>query len=238
MKQYIFVGGSRGIAKSCVEKLFHLEPESKVHIFSRESPRFDSLVSKEFWYWYPFDVVNEMIEPDLTMIDFSKFAGYLYAPGTILLKPFSSLKLDDFRNDLEVNLIANIRFLQSLVPLAKKSEIMSSFVFFSTIAALRGMPFHSSIATSKSALEGLCRSLAAEYSPKMRFNCVAPSLTETDLSQSLTSREVSKKQIEEKHPLKRIGQSADIANAAVFLLREDSSWMTGQILRPDGGMSI
>jgi NAD(P)-dependent dehydrogenase (short-subunit alcohol dehydrogenase family) len=238
MKHYIFVGGSRGIAKVAIQELLKLEPESHIHIYSREAPRFESSTTRKPWYWYPFDVVNDMAGPDLSAVDFKNFAGYVYAPGSLHLKPFTSLKLDEFRNDLEVNLLANVRFLQHLIPLAKQSELKPSFVFFSTVAAKKGMPMHTSIAAAKGAVEGLTRSLAAEYAPRMRFNCVAPSLTETDLAQALTSRENIKKASEEKHPLKRIGQSLDVAHSVVFLLRDTSSWMSGQILRPDGGMSL
>jgi len=242
MKHYIFIGGSRGIAKAALQELMHLEPESKIHLYSRESPRFDDPdLQKKFGQqvdWHPFDAVNEMIPIEFTSVDFENFAGYLYAPGSINLRPFTSLKLDDFRNDLEVNLLANVRILQQIIPQAKKSLIQPSFVFFSTVASERGMPMHSSIASSKAAVEGLTRSLAAEYAPKMRFNCIAPSLTETDLAQALTSRESIRKASEEKHPLKRIGQAEDVAHSVVFLLRGDSSWMTGQTLRPDGGMSL
>jgi 3-oxoacyl-[acyl-carrier protein] reductase len=128
--------------------------------------------------------------------------------------------------------------LQALLTRAKESALQPSFVFFSTVAVAKGMAFHSSIAASKGAVEGLCKSLAAEFAPKMRFNCIAPSLTDTPLAQPIVSRETTLKASVEKHPLKRIGQAQDVAALAAFLLSDASSWITGQVMHCDGGMTI
>ena len=112
----------------------------------------------------------------------------------------------------------------------------ASVVFFSTVAVQMGMPFHSSVATAKGALEGLTRSLAAEWAPKIRVNAIAPSLVNTPLAERFLNNEVKAAKVNERHPLKRVGTAEEIANAAAYLLSDDSGWMTGSILQLDGGI--
>ena len=111
-------------------------------------------------------------------------------------------------------------------------------VFFSTVAVQTGLSFHSSISGAKAALEGLTRSLSAELAPKIRVNCVAPSLTNTSLAEGLLNNEKKLEAANERHPLKRIGSAEELAGTAKFLLLDDSAWMTGQVLHVDGGMSV
>jgi len=122
------------------------------------------------------------------------------------------------------------------LPRLKKSE-NASIVLFSTVAVQTGFNFHSQVAVSKGAIEGLSRSLAAEFAPKIRVNAIAPSLTDTGLASKLLSSEEKKQANAERHPLKKIGTPKDIAEMAVFLLSEKANWITGQILHVDGGMS-
>lgn len=237
IKHFVFVGGSHGISESVVQQVLQGHPDSVIHVFSRTAPLFLAEYEHRL-IWESCDAFSEEAAIDLSAVPPESFAGYVYAPGSINLRPFTSLTTQDFQNDWDKNVLSNIRVLQKLIPIAKKSSHQPSFVFFSTIAAFKGMPMHASISASKAALEGLAKSLAAEYAPKMRFNVVAPSLTETSLSQAITSKEAIKKASEEKHPLKRIGQPQDVASSVVFLLSDQSSWMTGQVLRPDGGLSL
>lgn len=164
--------------------------------------------------------------------------GAVYCPGTITLKSFRSLGLADFRNDLEVNLLGAVRFLQALQPrLAGVEGGPASVVLFSTVAVAQGMPMHASVAAAKGAVEGLVRSLAAEWAPKVRVNAIAPALTDTPLAGRLLSTPEKREALAARHPLKRLGTPADAAALAAFLLSAESGWMTGQILGLDGGMS-
>lgn len=163
--------------------------------------------------------------------------GVAYCPGSILLKPFERIKPQDFVNDYQLQTIGAIKILQALMPRLKKSE-QASVVLFSSIAVQTGLPFHSLVAASKGAIEGLTRALAAEYAPKIRVNAIAPSLTNTPLAASLVNTEQKIEANAQRHPLKRIGTTEDMSEAASFLLSPKSGWITGQVWHIDGGMSV
>nr|WP_314490242.1 SDR family oxidoreductase [uncultured Chryseobacterium sp.] len=162
--------------------------------------------------------------------------GLVYAPGSINLKPFNRLTADDFKNDFEINVIGAVRCIQKLLPNLKKSQ-SASVVLFSSVAAKVGMPFHASISASKNAVEGLTKSLAAEFSAlKIRVNAIAPSLTDTGLASQLLSTPEKQEASAKRHPLQRVGNAEEMAKMAEFLLSDNSSWITGQIIGIDGGM--
>ena len=162
--------------------------------------------------------------------------GLVYCPGSIRLQPFNLLKDDAFLNDFELNLLGAVRAIRGALP-ALKTAGCASIVLFSTVAVNTGMPMHASIATAKGAVEGLTRSLAAEFAPDIRVNAIAPSLTDTPLAKTLLRTDKQRKAAAQRHPLARIGDANDLAAAARYLLSEESSWITGQILSIDGGMS-
>jgi NAD(P)-dependent dehydrogenase (short-subunit alcohol dehydrogenase family) len=166
----------------------------------------------------------------------AKLDSFVYFPGSISLKPFHRIGHDDFARDLQVNLLGAVHALQSAMP-ALKASGNASVVLFSTVAVAQGMPFHASIAAAKGAIEGLARSLAAEWAPLIRVNAVAPSLTDTPLAQSLLSDETKRAAAAKRHPLQQVGQVGDIVALLDFLISDHSRFMTGQILRPDGGLS-
>jgi NAD(P)-dependent dehydrogenase (short-subunit alcohol dehydrogenase family) len=117
-----------------------------------------------------------------------------------------------------------------------KNSKQASIVYFSTVAVQTGMPFHTSVAAAKGAIEGFARSLAAEYAPSFRVNVIAPSLVNSQLAGKLLNNDKKKEKMDERHPLKRVGEPSDIGKIASFLLSEDSTWITGQVLGVDGGM--
>ncbi|MEP0985651.1 SDR family oxidoreductase [Ekhidna sp.] len=226
-KNYIVVGGSSGIGYELTKQLS--ENGHNVTVLSRSKGELDSLSNVNH---VEYDVTSEE-GPKLEM---ESIDGFAYCPGTINLKPFHGLKPDDFQADFDINVKGAVKTLQSVVKTLKKTE-GSSIVFFSTVAVSQGMPFHASVAASKGALEGITRSLAAELSPKVRVNCIAPSVTDTPLASRILSSEEKKKSSGERHALNRVGTAAEVARLATFLLSDDSSWMTGQIIGLDGGMS-
>jgi 3-oxoacyl-[acyl-carrier protein] reductase len=162
--------------------------------------------------------------------------GIVYFPGSINLRPFNRISEEDFMEEYKINALGAVSVIQKYLPNLKKST-GASIVLISSVAASQGMPFHASISMAKSAIEGLTLALAAELSPNIRVNAVAPSLTNTPLADKLLNTPEKIDAGDKRHPLKRVGQPEDIANAIHFLLTEKSSWMTGQILNVDGGMS-
>lgn len=162
--------------------------------------------------------------------------GFVYCPGSIKLQPFHRLKPAAFEEAWRVNVLGAVEALQA-VQARLKAAGNASVVLFSTVAVAQGMPFHASIASAKAGVEGLSKSLAAEWAPDIRVNCVAPSLMETPLAGALTNTDAKKEAAAKRHPLARLGQADDAAAAALFLLSGESSWMTGQCLAVDGGLS-
>ncbi|WP_018342779.1 SDR family NAD(P)-dependent oxidoreductase [Cytophaga aurantiaca] len=161
--------------------------------------------------------------------------GLIYFPGTIILKPFHRISIEEFTSDYQINFLGAVKSIQTALPALKKGN--GSVVLISTVAATIGLGFHASIASSKAALEGLSRSLAAEYAPTIRFNVVAPSITDTPLAEKLLNTEEKKLNSGKRHPLGRVGEAGDIASSILFLLGNKSTWITGQTFHVDGGMS-
>jgi NAD(P)-dependent dehydrogenase (short-subunit alcohol dehydrogenase family) len=227
MKTHIIVGGTSGIGLE-VTKL--QSQNNRVIVLSREKRNLEELTNIEF---YSADVTKSAEElPQIS----DPIDGIVYCPGTINLKPIKSLKIEDFQNDFEINLLGAIKVINKYFNNLKSSG-KASIVLFSTVAVQTGMPYHASVASSKGAIEGLTRSLAAEFSPNIRVNCIAPSITNTPLADKLLNNESKLKASEDRHPLKRIGSSAEIAELAAFLLSDNAGFITGQIIKVDGGIS-
>ncbi len=180
----------------------------------------------------PWDVASDI--PDLSLIP-SEVHALIYCPGTINLKPFKRLTTNDFLTDFEVNVLGAVRIIQGLDSRLKAGN--GSVVLCSTVAVGQGMPFHASVAASKGALEGLCRSLAAEYAPSVRFNCIAPSLTDTPLADKLLNSEAKRDASAQRHPLKTIGKAEDVAEMVRLLVSDGGRFITGQTIGMDGGLS-
>ncbi len=165
-----------------------------------------------------------------------ELSGIIYCPGSINLRPFERIKPTDFINDYNLQVIGAIKTVQAAISKLKNSE-NAAIVLFSTVAVQTGLPFHTQVSASKGAIEGFTKALAAEYAPKIRVNCIAPSLTDTPLAAPLLNSEQKKEANAIRHPLKRIGTAEDIVNMIEFLLSNKSSWITGQIMHVDGGIS-
>ncbi|WP_462248673.1 SDR family NAD(P)-dependent oxidoreductase [Ekhidna sp.] len=226
-KKYVIIGGSTGIGFELTKQLS--DAGNNVIVLSRSIGNLNELNNVEH---HCYDVTSEN-PPDLEV---DSLDGFVYCPGTINLKPFHGLKLNDFQTDFEVNVLGAIKTLQSVIKTLKKNS-QSSVVLFSTVAVQQGMPFHSSVAASKGAIEGITRSLAAELAPKVRVNCIAPSVTDTPLASRLLASDEKKEASGKRHPMNRIGSPEEIASLANFLLSENSGWITGQIIGIDGGLS-
>lgn len=226
-KNIVIVGASSGIGYTLAQ-LLH---EAGANIFS---------VSRS----EPDVTVSQHINLDMMAFDADKLAdlpkeihGLAYCPGSIVLKPFARLSDEQFIDDFNLNVLGAVRIVRTLLPKLKKAK-GSQVLFFSTVAAKVGMNFHASIATAKGAVEGLAKSLAAEFAAsQIRVNTIAPSLTDTPLAANLLSSDDRKEKSAKRHPLGRYGESQDIASLGAYLLSDQASWMSGQVIGVDGGMA-
>lgn len=223
-KNIILIGGTHGIGHAIVSQL---APNHNIYVASRTNEGLDNMDVHHI----TFDATKDEIDADKLPDEIN---GFVFCPGSINLKPFKMMGLDTFEQDMQLNFFSLVNVLKTIMP---KMADNASMVFFSTVAVTNGMPFHTSVSASKGAIEGFAKSLAAEYAPKLRVNVVAPSLVDTPLSTRLLNNNKKREAMAERHPLKRVGTPEDIANIAVFLLSDDSSWMTGQIVGVDGGLS-
>lgn len=224
-KNILIIGGSSGIGKALVNQL---QNDNNLFVANRTDEGLD--LNKITYIQY--DATDGAL--DISQLP-SQLDGFVYCPGSINLRPFKGLKPETFSKDFEINVLGAVQSLQSVLKNLLESP-QASLVFFSTVAVQTGMPFHASVAASKGAIEGLTRSLAAEYAPKLRVNTIAPSLTNTPLASKFLNNEIKLEKANERHPLKYIGSADDIANTARFLLSDESKWMTGQIIHLDGGI--
>ncbi len=220
MKTILIVGGSKGIGNALLEEL---KGSHKIINISR-----NEVESHENITHFSLDVLKDEL-PDIENLD-----GLVYCPGSINLKPIGRLKLDDFREDFEINVIAAVRVLQHYLSALKNN--LGSVVLFSTVATKLGMPFHASVSASKSAVEGLAKSLAAEYASTVRFNVIAPTVTDTPLASRLLRNDKQKEMMKDRHPLKLYLEGSDVASLASYLLSAKSKAISGQVFPIDAGI--
>ena len=222
MKTIIIVGGSKGIGKAIIEKLI---PNYLIINLSRSKPHIEHQNLKH----YNCDVLSDEL-PAVERAD-----GLIYCPGSINLKPFKRLSLDDFRTDFEINVIGAVRSIQAYAPALVQSE-NGSIVLFSTVATAMGMPFHASVSTAKSAVEGLMKSVAADLAPKVRVNAIAPTITQTDLAAKLLRNERMIENTIQRHPLKKFLDPSEVAAMAEYLISNGSKSVSGQVFKLDCGI--
>ena len=228
MKNILVVGASSGIGKQLAQQLV-AAGNTVFGTYHNHAPEEQS----EGMYWQMLDVNSPAY--DLSFLP-ETLDGVVYCPGNITLKPFARIKPEDFQQDFQLQVLGAIRVLQQVLPRLKAAG-QASVVLFSTVAVQTGFTFHTQVAASKGAIEGLTKALAAEFAPSIRVNCIAPSITDTPLAGNILSTPEKKEASAQRHPLKKVGVASDIANAAQFLLGEQSGWITGQILHVDGGIS-
>lgn len=226
MKNILIVGAGRGIGLATAE----LMKEENLFTISRNSTEELENLETQF---FELDVSKDDLS-DLSLPE--ELHGLVFCPGSINLRPFNRLTEEDFLADFNQNFMGAVRIIQKCLPALKKSKA-ASIVLFSTVAVKIGMPFHTSIAASKGAIEGFAKSLAAELAAgNIRVNVIAPSLSDTSLASQLLSTDEKRVASAKRHPLQRIGAANDSAQLVQFLLSENSSWMTGQVIGLDGGL--
>ena len=222
MKNIVIIGGSKGIGSAIVSQMVE---KNLVYTISRSIPT----ISHPNLKYFELNVLEDQL-PDIENIDV-----LIYCPGSINLKPIMSLSIDDFRNDFEINVIGAVKAIQKYLPTLKKGT-NPSIVLFSTVAAKLGMPFHASIATAKSGVEGLVKSLGAELASVVRVNAIAPTITDTTLASNILRNERMKENMVERHPMKSYLQPEEVANMVDFLISENAKSISGQVFEMDYGL--
>lgn len=222
MKNIVVIGGTKGIGKAIVSEVVD---NNNVVCLSRNQTDF----SHDNYTFHNFDALVDNY-PDFESVD-----CLIYCPGSINLKPISTLSLDDFRNDFELNVIGAIRAIKKYLNLLKKSG-SASILLFSTVATKLGMPYHASVSVAKSGIDGLVKTLGSELAPKVRINAIAPTITNTELASKILRNDKVIENMVERHPLKKILSSSEVAKMASFLISEDASSISGQIFNMDAGI--
>ena len=230
--KYLIVGATGSIGSNLAEQLYSAGKE--IHLVGRDEDQTKSLSEKFNCDYSIVNVLNDGFEEKLKS-DIEDVKGIAYCVGSIALKPFRMVTETDLNKCMKLNLYSAIDLIKGYQESLKKNK--GSIVLFSTVAAQRGFANHSIIASTKAAVEGLTVSLAAEFAPNIRVNCIAPSLTNSKIAEPMLKNKVLAEGIAKAHPLKRIGEGKDSASLAKFLITEESSWVTGQIIAVDGGRS-
>lgn len=234
MSGKIVIIGATGYTGSALARSY-VKDNSECHLISRNEDELNKLSAEtNFKYSVCSDVTNpQSVEESLKDIENDKISGLAYCVGSIVLKSFQTTKQEDFINTFNLNVSGAVHFIRKLQK--QLAENNGSIILFSTVAVDRGFNMHSVISTAKGAIQGLTTSLAAEFAPKIRVNCIAPSITQSKMAKPILDNARLAEQIPIKHAMKRVGQPEDLAETAKFLLSPNSSWITGQIIHVDGG---
>ena len=230
----VILGATGSIGSSLARKLN--ESGDQLHLVGRDQSTLSELAENLNASFTVCDVLEENFsEKIVNDLNEEPINGLAFCVGSIDLKPLKLTKKSDFMQSFNLNLISATEVIKSLADNLKKNK--GSIVLFSTVAVKQGFPNHTIVSSAKGAIEGFTLALAAEFAPNIRVNCIAPSLTNSKISNFLLKNEKMVESIAKMHPLKRIGEGSDSASVAKFLLSEESSWITGQILGVDGGRS-
>ena len=231
-EKYLIVGATGSIGSNLATQLY--DSNKEVHLVGRNEDETKSL-SEKLGFTYTIADVLEDGFVDKIKSDIDDIKGIAYCVGSIDLKPLKISSESDFNKCMKLNLYSAVELIKGFQDSLKKNK--GSIVLFSTVAAQRGFTNHSIIASAKAAVEGLALSIAAEFAPDIRVNCVALSLINSKIAQPILKNTALAQGIAKAHPLKRIGEGKDGAALAKFLLTEESSWVTGQVIAVDGGRS-
>ena len=231
-EKYLIFGATGSVGSSLAEQLKN--SGNDIHLVARNEIEVQAIAEKLDCSYTVADVLEDgFIEK--VKSDVNEIKGIAYCVGSIDLKPLRMVTEADMNKCMKLNLYSAIETIKGYQENLKKNK--GSVVLFSTVAAQRGFTNHTIIASAKAAVEGLTVTLAAEFAPNIRVNCIAPSLSKSKIAEPMLKNPTIAEGIAKAHPLKRLGEGKDSAALAKFLITEESSWITGQIIAVDGGRS-
>ncbi|MDC6469878.1 SDR family oxidoreductase [Candidatus Pelagibacter sp. Uisw_099_02] len=231
-EKYLIFGATGSVGSSLAEQLKN--SGNDIHLVARNESEVKAIAEKLGCSYTVADVLEDgFIER--VKSDINDIKGVAYCVGSIDLKPLRMVTEADMNKCMKLNLYSAIETIKGFQESLKKNK--GSVVLFSTVAAQRGFTNHTIIASAKAAVEGLTVTLAAEFAPHIRVNCIAPSLSKSKIAEPMLKNPAIAEGIAKAHPLKRLGEGKDSAALAKFLITEESSWITGQIIAVDGGRS-
>ncbi len=232
-KRILVFGGSGSIGKALAKKL--KENKYLPVLISRNEDELKLLSENIGCEYRACDILDDNQLQNIANEFKDSIFGIAYCVGSINLKPLKLTTDEDFIESFKINTLGAINCIKlNQESLASNN---GSILLFSTVAVKQGFTNHTVISTAKGAIEGLTLSLAAEFAPKIKVNCIAPSLTDAKMTQKLVNNDNIRKAIENMHPLPKIGSGDDFSDIGSFLLSEKNNWITGQIFNIDGGRS-
>lgn len=229
----LIYGGTGGVGSALARRL--VAAGRPVHLAARDEAKLAALAAEIGAGWTAVDVLDPTTIAEAVAAAGPALSGLAFCVGSITLKPLARLTAADVARDFALNAAGAFHAVQASAAALKAVEGSPGIVLFSTVAVAQGFAAHASVSMAKGAVEGLTRALAAELAPKLRVNCIAPSLTRTPLSEGIVGNPQMATAIAQMHPLQRLGEADDVAALAAFLLSAEAGWITGQVIGVDGG---
>lgn len=237
-KHFIIFGGTGGIGSAVCKNL--IDKGARVTVIARNQDKLSELEEETGCNILKIEDVNfNNVENSLNESagKYGQIDGIVNCVGSLLLKPAHKTSEEEWRSVIDTNLGSSFAIIKYGAEILKEQK-SGSMVFVSSAAGINGFSNHEAIAAAKAGITGLVKSAASTYSRfGIRINCVAPGLVETPMTESLTGNEAVLKKSKKMHPLGRIGKPEDVASAICWLLSQQQSWITGNVLSVDGGMT-